>query len=337
MGGPTTAVAPATHAASAASATGTTASRPPTAPKATRPSADGTPPEWVNDSLQPLSGVSNVAGVPVLVAHEGSDVHALGLDPDDGSIRWRRPLGTSGVVPGIAVHFGVLQERYVAYFEPLPSGTYARLVILDPRGEGKEVARSATMRFSSYPSPCDDDERFICAEASEGNGSATYRLRPGMDALEQSGETHGFIQSIGPAGLVRFTDAKADQHRVGVQGDGKTVWSKPGRELFGPRHTTDGGWSFDADAERDLVYGTVGPVVEVGDTIALKEARLLIGFDSRTGAVRWQHRGLDSFCDADFTRGSRTDPFIVCEWTGGTATVGERAKTDRCLRRDAAR
>jgi hypothetical protein len=261
------------------------------------------------------------------VAHEGSDVYAVGLDPEDGTIRWRRPLGTSGVVPGIAVHFGVLQDRYVAYFEPLPSGRYARLLILDPRGEGKQVARSATMRFSSYPSPCDDDEQFICGEASEGNGSATYRLRPGMDALEQSGETHGFIQSIGPAGLVRFTDAKTDQHRVGVQHDGKTVWSKPERELFGPHHTTDGGWGFQADAKRHLVYGTVGPVVEVGDAIALKEARLLIGFDSRTGAVRWQHRGLDSFCDADFTRDSRTDPFIVCERRGGTATVGDRCKT----------
>ena len=318
--------AAATHPATSGSATsGPATSGPAPTRAATKASSGG--PVWTNQSLQPLSHVHSVAGVPVLLTHEGKDVHAVGLDPEDGAVRWRRPVGPSGVVAGIAVHFGVLQDRYLAYFEPLPSGTYARLVIVDPRGESTEVARSETTRFSSYPSPCHDDPQFICVEAQGSDGSATFRLRPGMDGLEQAGEAHGTAQSIGPAGLMRTTDARGGAQRVGVQRNGKTIWSKTERELFGPAFTTDGGWGFRSDADRHLIYGTVGPVVDVGDTLALKESSLLVGLDARTGAVRWKQQGLESFCDVDFTGTGKSDPFVVCEWTGGTATVGDRTKT----------
>lgn len=301
-------------------ATTTNANAPATSSAPGSPGPGGVTPVWGRADLIPVSRVKAANGVAVVMTRNEAALSVTAVDPVSGTTLWSRPATPSAVVPGISVDFTVLAGRHVAWLEPGSLPGFARLVVVDPRGSGRVVARSDEFRFLSYPRSCEDDT-YVCADAESDSLAATFRFRPGMKRLEQVTHikaTH--LESIGPDGLVRYIPLGGRGNRIGVVRGADLLWSRSEADLFGTDYTTGGGWTFEHDPASDTFIGSVGPDVELGDQLPLGKSVLSVAIRRSSGTVVWRRSGIDLFCDRDFT-GRPGDPLVACRWTAGTATV----------------
>ncbi|MDN5765777.1 MAG: hypothetical protein L0H96_07905 [Humibacillus sp.] len=290
----------------------------------------------MNDDVKPMSQVEMASGVPVLVTKVGPTPTLVGLDPTTGTVKWQRPLTSSGVVPGIALSFHVAKSGQVAYLAPASDGaSSARLVVIDPRGGSSEVARSSMRVFLSYPNDC-EEATGICLDVQDGGGGRPLRLAPGArDLVATAGPAASGRSSIGPGGLVRYQAADGTL-RIARQVGEKRLWDRSETEVFGNGYSTNGGWKFEHDKKRGIFYGTVGADVISLDAFPASRSAVSFAVKEKSGEVVWRQAGADSFCDRD-VNGKPDDPWLACIWTAGEVRVKDLTLTPTKMTYDIAR
>ncbi|GAB2477380.1 hypothetical protein GCM10027030_09700 [Luteococcus sediminum] len=288
-----------------------TSSQPPQ--PSTSQSDDPAPPlavRWSLDDVIPATDVRNVAGRAVLVVSKGGAFELQVLDLRTGGVQWAHRVGTSLVPTSAPMSVTALANRHVAVLEPLPGKDgRARMRLLDVEQDGTAVASTGIHQFISFPRPCDDDSGWVCASALKGSGVVQFRLSATGGAVQRTVPQVGdSYTEIGPRGMVRFLDAGSRRPTIGMLSEGKLLWKKPERELFGSM-VPEEGWV--VRQQGTVVYGTVTlPRAQVTDPMPRRMASF--GLDGRTGRLLWRTTGADLGCSA------RRDVELVCQWQAGT-------------------
>lgn len=135
---------------------------------------------WVAQGIEPLNDASAVAGVAVVQGKENKEVVLYGVEPATGKRQWRRLVTPPYSPPSeFLVKVTTIDDRLVAFVDRESAGSSSwqgRLVLLDPRGTGTEVAASEPMVFASLPWECGGGKA-ACIELANDQGV----LRLGAD------------------------------------------------------------------------------------------------------------------------------------------------------------
>lgn len=289
---------------------------------------------WSRTDLAIASSAVRVGNAAVLYPRQGDALYLTALDSQTGATLWNRLATFSAPREGIALGVTVLDEKWVAYLEPVERSLgEAFLVLLDPAGAGTELARSDKKLFLSFPSECDDDPSSACVRAwTRSSRHARFTVSMGGQALELPGDGRdSYRETIGGHGLVRYPAASGQKY-VGVEKDGVMVWSKPEAELFGARYATEGGWRFRYSEATNAFIGTVGlspDIVKSAAPVPMATSLVTLALDASTGAVRWSREGVDTFCDVDVTGQDSVDadPLLACEWQSGQRTINATGRS----------
>lgn len=278
---------------------------------------------WNQDTVVPATDVRNVAGRALLVVSKGDAFELQSVDLRTGGVQWAHRVGSSLVPTTVPMTITALANRHVAVLEPLPGKDgRARMRLLDVERDGRVVAGTGIHQFTTFPRLCDDDSRWACATALKGSKVVQVRLSPTGGAVQRPVSDVGDSYSeIGPRGMVRFLDAATRRPTIGMLSEGKLLWKKPERDLFGPMQP-DNGWV--VRQQGTVVYGTVTlPRAQVTDPMPRRLASF--GLDRRTGRLLWRTTGADLGCS------SRRDVDLVCQWQAGTVRRDGRVVDGRIV------
>ncbi|NHB84261.1 hypothetical protein G7085_05525 [Tessaracoccus sp. HDW20] len=202
-------------------------------------------------------------------------------------------------------------------------------MVLDAR-TGDEV-RLPALEFWGLTRPrrCSDDHPAFCFQIhrSDDDGGTRYRADPvaGTLAPDPSYVADGNVRFLGEH--VYSTNDRADEggtELLGYQADGRTLWEVPYVDVFGPRSSSDSGWSWDDEGAGERIIGIGGAGyyagIKAGDEIPADALRA-VGLDRSTGRVAWSIKGA-SHCPMDVEARPRvSDHFIACRFTGKEVIV----------------
>jgi hypothetical protein len=311
------------------------------------PQRDSTPAE------QAWSTELDVVGQPVVVdgvavvyaAGVENTLSIVGLDPDDGSIQWRRPAGQAladedrrNVVPQTVT--GPDGEKNIVYLRPgtksrvvtaEAAGWYGQLVVLEPES-GSEMFSSSRLFALDMPHACGDDDSAIClnAEVSETDGPGPYRLpwhehEPVADPAWNG--LPGDVRAVLTGGLA--AQGSGEEELAGVFRDGRFLWQQPIHELAGGEPGDDYAVTYDADLDRyllELEPQAGRPGVAPGP-VSLARNRLT-SVEAGTGTVHWTAAASSCngvFDGADIETGDGRRLQILCK-ASGTVEAGPGAE-----------
>jgi hypothetical protein len=307
----------------------TTSERP--APGAPASNDRGIPvgaPAWRNTSIHPASRVVAVGGRFVVYGSADGELTLYGLDPSDGHVLWHHPATPSHTTAGIPLQVLVIGTT-VAYLRPDAStgapGT-ARLVAANPT-TGVDRWTTAPFAFVSAPNDC-GDHHSICA-GLEGVGVVAFTLGFGQPSPIELPAT---ARALGPA--IYDIGARAPE-TIAVVEERKLAWSKTIDEVFGPGHSTDGGWDFELYPTEGLYVASVGPAPPAASPTGTRSVDLpsvgTAGLDARTGRRRWfiPHGYLACSSTVYVARRGLRDEApipVLCRY-GGPASFGDNGMT----------
>jgi len=200
----------------------------------------------------------------VVYATVSSDLFLVGLDTATGRQRWRRPATAAAFDPDREVRV-VEIDGLVGYLRDVGDDRLSRLAMIDP-ATGSDRIVTDKQWWRTLPEVCQDNAAYLCAWA--------YVLEPGRDVLVSRqfrvDRRTGAVTKVpgdgaGETGrtttlwndLVRVNGAKVET--VGIEQDGRLLWSRPVTELFGPGASLDD-WAASEDDGATPVLQLAGRV-----------------------------------------------------------------------------
>ncbi|AWB92581.1 hypothetical protein [Aeromicrobium chenweiae] len=243
------------------------------------------------------------------------ELDLIGVDTATGTVRWKHPYSPGAQAPGYALSPVIAKDEdgteSVVLLEPPrplsldnPGHWLTPIVVLDP-ATGKERSRTRNVYAATPLDEC-GDEVDACLRASYGAGRGYQSLRvdlgTGRLGADRSGLSTG-RREIARKGLFSSDDRPGEV--IGVERDGKTLWTSPVEKLAGKNRTTDMGWSIQWDEKSDRYTGLIG----LGMPRAVRD-RAEAGkaydfdltwwsqnsFDGSTGKVLWHKDGVMAPC-----------------------------------------
>ncbi|WP_372699153.1 PQQ-binding-like beta-propeller repeat protein [Arthrobacter sp. JSM 101049] len=320
-----------------------TASAAPIAPRSTA----WIKPVWTK-KLEPIGQPLLHDGVALAITGEGQLMELVALDVKNGKELWRKDYHpgdvSSGIVNGPAVaedskgHVrAVFLQRGHIPDEDYGTYNWTVPVAVDLKS-GKEVYRGKSPELAtSRPDECDDgtDLCYRRWRLSEDITElvhvdlATGQVKHGKEASPLGEQA----QPIGAGGLVV---RGGDQQRLARADQGKVLWQKNLKSVFGAGASTGWGWSFDYLEEKNLFIGAVGirPRPDLSDedfdeldsyTIDATD-QVLVGIQATTGKVLWKAGGAHLWCRSQMgTSGTRFHDGeaypVRCEFLSGSVQV----------------
>ncbi|MRK01497.1 PQQ-binding-like beta-propeller repeat protein [Aeromicrobium sp. S22] len=301
---------------------------------------------------QKMLGQPEVVGrtAVAIVKARQNELDLIGVDTATGTVTWKHPYSPGAQAPGYALSPVISQDKNgtasVVLLEPPrplsldnPGYWLTPIVALDP-ATGKERFRTRNVLAAVPLEEC-DDEVDACLRASYGSGTDYQNLRLDLETGRLAVDRDGLAanrRSIADGGLFSTDDRPGEL--IGVERDGKTLWTTPVEELAGKHHTSDTGWSVDWDEKTDRYTGYIGIGMPktVKDRAAAGKSydfdlawRTQISFDGRTGELIWRKDGVRKPClgegdDSDDSDNATRDP-VRCAVSGTLHFVKGKLRT----------
>ena len=286
---------------------------------------------WATSGFEPRTTATVIGKTAVVYATVSSDLFLVGLDTATGRQRWRRPATAAAFDPDREVRV-VEIDGLVGYLRDVGDDRLSRLAMIDP-ATGSDRIVTDKQWWRTLPEVCQDNAAYLCAWA--------YVLEPGRDVLVSRqfrvDRRTGAVTKVpgdgaGETGrtttlwndLVRVNGAKVET--VGIEQDGRLLWSRPVTELFGPGASLDD-WAASEDDGATPVLQLAGRVGWHGHgtsypSLDLAANQVTVGVNRMTGSVLWRQRGTWPRCRGRLpdpgqmsTPGS-DDPALRCRYQG---------------------
>lgn len=273
---------------------------------------------WTAKGLKPIGQAEVIGETPLVYESRRGRLWLVAIDPADGSELWRKEATPSVSVPGVSLspeEVGTEDEPLVVMLgRNKTAPLVADLLVLEPT-TGKVVHRVKGKYFFSHPDSCVEDTA-VCVRARDVDAEqvSSMRLQLADGAFGPVPDEADIGRPVGPDGLVESGDrGPGKEHLIRIVDD-QQLWRVPLRKAFGPRATTDFGWTFDHVEDAGVYVGSVGIIREGNNADSRTDLSLhrTVGIDAESGEVVWSAKGTSRFCakvDAD-------DVHVRCEQSG---------------------
>jgi len=310
---------------------------PPTPPEPAPPSAPRTVERLWNRKVD-LVGWPAVGDEAVASFSRDSDGLAVaGWDLDTGRRLWRHRAVPGNGTAGVDIDLDLVEaggKEWVAWFGDARQG-WQRLIVA-PIGTGRRRALKEDVFWATSGVVACPDRKAFCFTG--------YREWDDEDVALRVDPVTGRVERDAPAAQlagVRFlgdyvftTDVRPPKgvEQLGLAEDGVVRWRRRYTEVFGKRSTSDAGWWWEDDADRQVVIGTGWPMPHWDTFDKTGKLRIptrrvrTVGLDRATGRTLWSLDGVELCGFADLDQWQSDQPVPLCRIQAGSTLVRKTGK-----------